>query len=109
MSALDFVKFNQVCPNCGTDYCTPHHNLGIEYSEEHECEVSIDTWKCYECGARWQAIMDATPRCDVCGIQMEEAGADWCGNCGNCTDHCELWHSCEEWATEQLELMQGGD
>lgn len=48
------------------------------------------------------------PRCDECGWHMEDA-EEWCGNCGNCTDHCELSDSCEEWATEQLELMQGGN
>jgi hypothetical protein len=27
------------------------------------------------------------PRCDVCGVHHEEA--EWCGECGNCGQHCE--------------------
>lgn len=48
------------------------------------------------------------PHCDECGVLDEEA-EEWCGNCGRCMDHCELWDSCEEWHTEMLELMQGGN
>lgn len=45
---------------------------------------------------------DTEPRCDVCGVHTEEAGVyvknpdvnldrypgAWCGECGNCADHC---------------------
>lgn len=47
------------------------------------------------------------PHCYVCGAV--DVTVEWCGGCGCCTDHCELSDSCEEWATEQLELMQGGN
>lgn len=33
------------------------------------------------------------PRCDVCGVHTEEADG-WCGNCGNCMDHCEQHMGC---------------
>lgn len=34
---------------------------------------------------------------------------DTCEICGTQIDDCQLSDSCEEWATEQLELMQEGN
>jgi hypothetical protein len=33
------------------------------------------------------------PRCDVCNVHCEDAD-NWCGNCGNCMDHCEQHTGC---------------
>ena len=33
------------------------------------------------------------PRCDVCNVHTEEADG-WCGNCGNCTAHCQQDEGC---------------
>jgi hypothetical protein len=32
------------------------------------------------------------PRCDVCGKFDEEV--PWCGNCGNCREHCQHDEGC---------------
>lgn len=35
----------------------------------------------------------AEPRCDYCGIHCDDGNIDarggWCGDCGQCRDHCE--------------------
>jgi hypothetical protein len=36
------------------------------------------------------------PSCDECGILMEET-ADWCGECGNCKEHCQGYVDCPRW------------
>lgn len=40
-------------------------------------------------------IDECEPRCDECGIHAEEAGLDWCGECGNCHDHCADYIDCQ--------------
>lgn len=45
-----------------------------------------------------------TPHCDVCGAVDETV--EWCGSCGCCVEHCLLTDSCEDYATDLLELMQ---
>lgn len=37
---------------------------------------------------------ETEPRCDDCGIHMEEA-ARWCGECGCCREHCQGYAGCE--------------
>ena len=45
-----------------------------------------DTWKCtYSSKPSWWDD-ETEPRCDECGVHVEEAD-DWCGNCGNCGKH----------------------
>lgn len=48
----------------------------------------------------------STPHCDVCGAVDETV--EWCGNCGNCVEHCELSDSCDEWEMQMFELRQDG-
>jgi len=33
------------------------------------------------------------PTCDECGISCEDA-PEWCGNCGNCMEHCADYEGC---------------
>lgn len=33
-----------------------------------------------------------TPTCDICGITDE--GTNWCGECGNCREHCAEYEDC---------------
>lgn len=48
-----------------------------------------DTWKVsYSTKPEWWDD-DFEPRCDVCGQHCEEV--IWCGDCGNCHEHCEKW------------------
>jgi len=35
------------------------------------------------------------PTCDACDISSEDA-TEWCGNCGNCMDHCADFEGCDE-------------
>jgi hypothetical protein len=34
------------------------------------------------------------PRCDECGAGMEEV--EWCGECGNCAEHCAGFQGCPD-------------
>lgn len=40
------------------------------------------------------------PRCDVCNVHCEEAD-NWCGNCGNCMDHCEQHTGCPSFPRDE--------
>jgi hypothetical protein len=35
------------------------------------------------------------PTCDECGVSTEDA-LEWCGNCGNCKDHCANFEGCDD-------------
>lgn len=41
---------------------------------------------------------ESTPRCDTCGVEAENVGVPngWCGECGNCADHCEQYEGCPD-------------
>lgn len=51
---------------------------------------------------------EVAPRCDHCDVTCEEAvelGPGWCGECGNCRDHCEDTHDCHR----RLAWEEAGD
>lgn len=39
-------------------------------------------------------VEEVEPRCDVCDVHTEEAD-DWCGDCGNCSEHCADEEGCK--------------
>lgn len=48
---------------------------------------SDDLWRMsYDREPEWWSD-ETQPRCDDCGIHMEEAD-EWCGECGSCKQHC---------------------
>jgi len=42
---------------------------------------------------------DCLPTCDVCELDSESV--EWCGNCGNCREHCADSIGCSEWQANQ--------
>jgi hypothetical protein len=70
------------------------------------CNGNILTENAYAgiCDDCWQSI----PKCDDCGVWADDA-PDWCGECGNCADHCLGWHNCvkardADWAALMLAI-----
>lgn len=43
---------------------------------------------------RLDPVADDEPRCDTCGSHCETV--EWCGECGNCTEHCTGQTDCPE-------------
>ena len=74
----------------------PSRSFSIEAS--HVCEESewrfLDCEKCEECQIRVcvdcgaEVGTEPTPTCDVCAQPCNEEQREWCGECGNCADHC---------------------
>jgi hypothetical protein len=47
------------------------------------------------------------PQCDVC--EAIEEDVVWCGNCGNCLEHCKGEEGCEEYHKEYLAMYLAED
>ena len=42
-------------------------------------------------------MTETEPHCDNCGRPYED-NPNWCGECGNCTEHCANYVDCEAFA-----------
>ena len=57
----------------------------LEWLDEYE-KLEREAWR--ELGARREAERLASrPTCDTCGADSE--AVEWCGECGNCLQHCD--------------------
>ena len=87
----EHVPGDELCGSCGHDEMDHEARTGQCTHAECWCTQwthKDETWKVtYSEKPEWWD--DPTePRCDVCGVHTEEAD-DWCGDCGNCGEHCE--------------------
>ena len=52
---------------------------------------------------------EVPPCCEVCGTTDDEAGGQWCGSCGSCSEHCEGYDTCPNWEESEVFELPGAD
>lgn len=92
----DLLPVVEAIQNAQCEFCLePAHEVSADDSWRGFYATKPDWWNCpYE------------PRCDECGVHTDDAN-NWCGTCGNCTEHCECaeedrgWTYPEEYAEDE--------
>ena len=64
-----------VCWNCGSDDITPHITFGVEV-DEHGRYLSVDGYKCYDCGERWKACS----KMNTYAVETDAGIRTWCAD-----------------------------